>query len=488
MTLGKLGRGQKLILSFMALALIGALALLGMLVQQGIPKSPLPTIVLSPSATLPFRTAVVATPQAPATPVPTATDQALPTPSRSGAVAEILAARRIEELTRDVGQIRELPRRQEIPLNFLSEQEIVTYLRRLLADLRQQDFVQRQQVLLTALDLLPAPGEAFPPTVQTRASQLIAFYDPAEAQIFIGPAGRDSDPPDIGLLHQYAHALIDQHFSLSSFARDAANADVARARDALIEGDAMTVLMMHSFEDLDASDDAQALNKLALYLSQAELTDYEGYFTALAMRDVFIFPYREGTRFVAALLRADWWPAVNAAYLDPPVSTEQILHPDKYISIPRDEPRTVRLPDLSQDLGEGWQLAAQDVLGELILRAHLDVYLPDTSEAQSAASGWDGDLAAVWRDEDGHEVLVMRIVWDSPLEAVEFTHSYVTLIERRLRGATRVLRPILPLNGRWWRGEGGNVYLEQTGNTVLIIWAPDTDTMERALAAFVFEE
>jgi hypothetical protein len=488
MTSGKLGRGQKFILSFMALALIGALALLGTLVRQGIPTSPLPTVILSPSTTPPFKTDVVATPRAGATPVPIATDQTLPTPSRSGAVAEVLAARRIKELTRDVGQIRGLPRQQEIPLNFLSEQEMAILLRRLLADSQRRDFVQRQQILLAALDLLPAPGEAFPPTVQTRARQLVAFYDPAEAQIFIGPAGRDSDPPDISLVHQYAHALIDQHFSLSSLAQDAANADAERARDALMEGDAMAVLMMHTFEELDPKDNARALDESALYLAEAELTDYEGYFADRAMRDVFVFPYREGARFVSALLQGGWWPAVDAAYLDPPASTEQILHPDKYTSSPRDEPRTVRLPDLSQDLGEGWQLAAQDVLGELILRAHLDVYLPDTSEAQSAAAGWDGDLAAAWRDGDGREVLVMRIVWDSPIEAVEFVRNYITLIDRRLRGASRVLRSILPLNGRWWRGEEGNAYLEQVGNTVLIIWAPDTETMERALGAFVLVE
>ena len=92
-------------------------------------------------------------------------------------------------------------------------------------------------------------------------------------------------------------------------------------------------------------------------------------------------------------MQAGWWPAVNAAYLDPPVSTEQVLHPEKYIGTPRDVPRDVRVPDLGEDLGEGWRLVAQDVLGELILGAHLDRYLPDTQEALVAAAGWDGDRA-----------------------------------------------------------------------------------------------
>jgi hypothetical protein len=313
---------------------------------------------------------------------------------------------------------------------------------------------------------------------------VIAFYDPDQAQIFIGPAGRDSDPPDISLVHQYAHALIDQHFELSSLEGETAGADALRARDALIEGDATAVLALHSFGGVEQAD----LDALAEHLSQVELTDYEGYLTSRSMSEVVLFPYREGARFVEALLQAGWWPAVNAAYLDPPVSTEQILHPEKYISTPRDVPRTVRVPDLGEDLGEGWRLVAQDVLGELILSAHLDQYLPDTQEALAAAAGWDGDRAVVWQDLEGREVLVIRSFWDSDAEATEFVQSYATVIDRRLRGASSVLRSIVPTGGRWWRGETGNAYIQQERDAVLIIWAPDTDTMEQVLAVFVFDE
>lgn len=469
----------------MALALVGVLVVLGVYVAQDTPTSPLSTLI-------PFapRTTVTVTAQASAVPGSVALEGVSPTPSRSEPAAEVLAARRIEGLIREVGQIRELPKQQEIPFNFVSAEEMSNYLRRMRADSGRRALIQRQHALLAALDLLPAPDEAFPPPVQTRVKHLVAFYDTAEAQIFVGPLGRDSDPPDFSLVHQYAHALVDQHFSLSSLTTRWPNADAARARDALMEGDATAVLAMHRFDGLNQAD----LDELAGHLSEAELTDYEGYPTSRAMREAYAFPYREGTRFVTALLQAGWWPAVNAAYLDPPVSTEQILHPEKYVNTPRDEPRAVRLPDLSEDLGEGWRLITQDVLGELILRAHLDQYLPSTPEAQAAAAGWDGDLAAVWYDSStestegsgSREVLVMRSLWDSVAEADEFVRSYVTLIDRRLRGASLIVRPILPRGGRWWRGERGNAYLQQAGSAVLIIWAPDTDTMERVLAVFVF--
>jgi hypothetical protein len=382
-----------------------------------------------------------------------------------------------------VGQVRELPRQQEIVFNFLSEQETAAYLRRVLDDVERQVFVQRQHTLLAALHLLPAPGQTFAPAVQVRARRVIAFYDLDEAQIFVGPAGQSSDPPDASLVHQYAHALVGQHFDLSSFVSAGANGDAMRARDALLQGDAAAVMAIHSFGSVQQA----GADALAERLFDVELSAYEGYPTTRAMREVFVFPYRDGMHFVAALLQANWWPDVNVAYLDPPVSTEQILHPEKYVNTPRDEPRAVSLPDLGAGLDEGWRRVSQDVLGELLLRAHLDQYLPDTPQAQAAAAGWDGDLAAVWRDdwatpEDSpREILVLRTSWDSVDEANEFVSSYVELIERRLHNASRVRRASLPRGGRWWRGIEGDAYLHQTGDDVLIIWTPDTETMELVL-------
>jgi len=473
----RFSRGEKLILGGMAVALIAVLVVLGSFIQQSVLTSPLPTAVLPVSRT-------TAAPLVRATPSFIPSTQITPSASDSAVAAEVMAARRIEELNRNVGQIRELPKQQEIPLNFLDIDEMTAYLRRVLADSAQGRFVEQQQLLLAALNLLPKPDEAFPPAVQTRARQVVAFYDPSQAQIFIGPAGRDSDAPDISLVHQYAHALIDQHFDLSFQEAELTDADALRAHDALIEGDATAVLAMHSFGSVERVD----LDALAEHLSQVEVTNYEGYLTSRAMRDVVLFPYREGARFVGALLQTGWWPAVNAAYLDPPVSTEQILHPEKYTGTPRDTPRTVRVPDLSEDLGEDWRLVAQDVLGELVLGAHLDQYLPDTPEALAAAAGWDGDRMVLWQDLEGREVLVIRTLWDSDAEAAEFVQGYAAVIDRRLQGASRVLRSIVPRGGRWWRGETGDAYIQQEEDTVLIIWTPDTDTMERVLAVFVFDE
>lgn len=474
---GGLSRRQKLIVAVMMVTLVAVLVALTSLVRGNVANSPLPTAVLPVAQ-------ATETPQLAKTSGPDPLSESAPTVSAISEADGVKTARLIQTFSTAVGKIRELPKQQEIPLNLLDTQEMTSYLRAIRTDPAHRDNVQQQQLLLAALDLTPRVDEAFPTTVQTRAKNVIAFYDPQQQQIFIGPAGLASEEPDISLVHQFAHAFIDQHFDLSNLLDEEPSGDAVRALDALVEGDAMLVLGLHHLGRVDDDD----LDELALHVATSELTDYEDYRTSRASDDLVSFPYRAGARFAAALLEAGWWPSVNAAYLDPPVSSEQILHPAKYIEEPRDTPLVVRLPDLAENLAENWIMVAEDVLGELVLRSHLDYHLPSTPEAASAAEGWDGDLAALWQDEEGREVLVLRSVWDSTQDAVEFANAYTALIESRLSNPRRVRRSIVPRGGRWWRGEQGDAYLQREDDTVLVIWAPDSDVMERVLSAFVFSE
>lgn len=74
-----------------------------------------------------------------------------------------------------------------------------------------------------------------------------------------------------------------------------------------------------------------------------------------------MFPYEYGFTFVEFLFEKNGFDSIDAAFLDPPVSTEQILHPERY---PWDEPKKVTLPELENTLGETWTLIDQNVMGE----------------------------------------------------------------------------------------------------------------------------
>jgi hypothetical protein len=193
------------------------------------------------------------------------------------------------------------------------------------------------------------------------------------------------------------------------------------------------------------------------------------------------FPYLEGSYFVYNLwVEAGFrWDRVNAAYDAPPVSSEQVMHPEKYFA--RDEPQVLTLPDLGPVLGEGWQEVDRDVLGEIGLLAWLLDHL-DYQAAAEGAAGWDGDKYTLWLNGHGAHVLVVRTVWDAPGEAAQFFETFTDYLTRRSLGV-----PELILNEpgrRIWEYEGRATYLARANGQVLIILTPDRAVLDRVRSLF----
>ena len=77
---------------------------------------------------------------------------------------------------------------------------------------------------------------------------------------------------------------------------------------------------------------------------------------------------------------------MNGALKRFPVSTEQVLHPDRF---PSDRPTAVDVLDLSDELGPGWGDLDVMEVGEAWLSTMLGLRL-SSSVAEGAAAGWDG--------------------------------------------------------------------------------------------------
>ncbi|KPK10021.1 MAG: hypothetical protein AMJ56_09255, partial [Anaerolineae bacterium SG8_19] len=97
---------------------------------------------------------------------------------------------------------------------------------------------------------------------------------------------------------------------------------------------------------------------------------------------------------------------MNVAWQNLPQSTEQIIHPDRYLA--GDLPEIVALPPLTDTLGIGWTRLEEATLGEFLLREYLGQQLDET-EVETAATGWGGDRYAVYWHQDNEElVMVLR--------------------------------------------------------------------------------
>jgi hypothetical protein len=182
---------------------------------------------------------------------------------------------------------------------------------------------------------------------------------------------------------------------------------------------------------------------------------------------VLTFPIQQGVGFARGLYLKAGWAGVDQAYADPPVSTEQILHPERY---PKDTPRNPDLPDLAPTLGPGWTTDDTGVLGEWRSLLVLESFL-GTEEAVLAASGWDGDRYALLSGPEGSRTaLVLLTRWDTVRDAHEFSGAFRTYGENRFGPSRRAGTSLT------WTTQAGVIVLDVGNDQTLWIEAPDVAT------------
>jgi len=293
-----------------------------------------------------------------------------------------------------------------------------------------------------------------------------ATYSPLDKQVLIVDKLRDHSL----LTHEFTHALQDQHFDLMKllFARPY-NFDRAESLFAVIEGDAMNVQRRmeqgeaygrRPLEDIQK----QERDRFAGYLKEV------GAFFPPLLTESFIFRYRDGARFVEGVRRARGQSGVDALFERPPVSTEQILHPEKYEA--NEQPRDVQVDDAVFG-ANGWESVTSTALGEVGVRGLLMAGVLE-KEATRAATGWGGDRAYLFERPGGTPLFVWKTVWDRPVEAQEFFDAYNSL--RRSTGAQiGEYSATGDVAYAVWRESGRTTILRRSGDTVIVIRGAEAD-------------
>jgi hypothetical protein len=137
-----------------------------------------------------------------------------------------------------------------------------------------------------------------------------------------------------------------------------------------------------------------------------------------------LFPYFRGMVFCARQTNDGGWKALDEAYRKPPLSTEQILHPEKY-KAELDVPMAIDLGKL--EAGEPWKEVGRNVVGEMQLGILLKKH-----GGKTAAVGWDGDQFATFEGPNDQLALVWFSTWDSPEDAKRFESAYARFQSTKL--------------------------------------------------------
>lgn len=378
-----------------------------------------------------------------------------------------------------VSDLRELEPTTEVPKAFMNNDELRQEIETNWFEDYTPEDARDDALVLSTFDFLSPDLDLYSLYLDLLTEQVAGFYDSEEDEFFlIGDEENLEGFQRLTFAHEYVHALQDQHYDLESYDRDALadeNPDAERALTALIEGDAELITEQYLVEHF-SPDDMQVLFD---QVDQFDSTVLDGS-PEILQRDL-TFPYAEGTAFVRALYAEGGWRLVDDAYTNPPASTEQILHPERYLK--EEEPQPVTLEPTLDVLGAGWRLVDEGTLGEFYLLAYLEQQV-DPTVAAEAADGWGGDRYAVFQHEDsGQLVMVLRMAWDAPGDAAEFAEAY------RTYGAGRAGRD--PTTARedltCWTAQD-YLCMALNGSEAWVVLGPNRPTVRPVLAQYAISD
>ena len=135
------------------------------------------------------------------------------------------------------------------------------------------------------------------------------------------------------------------------------------------------------------------------------------------------FPWRRGAVFALTLHEEGGFRKLDEAFGRPPVSTEQILHPEKYFQ--GEAPVEIDgAPAEAFLAARGYRAIYRTVLGELGATLFLETHLP-RREGPVAAGGWAGDTLAVFEKDGAAPLVLWATEWDTEAEAAAFEKDVV---------------------------------------------------------------
>jgi hypothetical protein len=383
--------------------------------------------------------------------------------------------------------LRKIPFKHEVKRDVTKRENMKALILKEIDEDMTPDEFRANELAMKAFGLIPRDYNLKEVLAQVYAEEVAAFYDPKTKTMHLieepkvkekkpptflerlfGKSGEfDKDENKTVIAHELTHALADQHYDLDAM-QEAIKKDDDRslALDALIEGEATLAMFGVGMDDWEGNDIIHlpaermefTFNLLAPFMpvmgAGKTLRD-----APPIISESMIFPYFRGMVFCAKLANEGGWAAVDEVYRNPPLSTEQIMHPEKYRAKP-DFPMTIDLGTLKA--GDGWKEVGRNVLGEMqtaiLLRKH---------GGKTAAAGWDGDRYAVFEDAKQSLGLVWLSTWDTEDDAREFARGYVAYQTAKVGNLGA---PANPIPDSVWRNLDDRLYVVQRkGRDVAVV-------------------
>jgi hypothetical protein len=333
----------------------------------------------------------------------------------------------VDEMLRTLSDITGWKVQRTVPAEILSKDNFRKMVEEGVKDAEGNKETRAAETTLKMFGLVPQDFNLARESGDLLAEQAAAFYDYKKKRLFVLDSTKNDNEQVIALAHELAHALADQQHPLRKFINDADGDEQATARQAVIEGQATWL----SWAYLSKKSGGRGEVPHALLDRLAEGTgasgdDFPVFSQApLYIRESLTFPYTEGMRFQDAVDRELGPAAFERVFRDPPRSTEQIMHPQTYLT--SRVPTMPALPHLEEAAGKAagrFKVLTDGDVGEFDYGVLLRQYIGE-SEGREAASHWRGGVYRLYEHKGvKYPVLVHSSEWDSPAAAKNFFELY----------------------------------------------------------------
>jgi hypothetical protein len=321
----------------------------------------------------------------------------------------------IQEVEHEVESVRGLKYLHPVKAEPVTQEQITRELTQAFDDSYPAGFYDRRTAAWQTIGVIPTDVTIRDALLAFQTGQVVGFYNPVDGElVYIGDDQLDMTEQFV-LAHELTHAIDDQHFDLTRLDRIAAGCrdEAFEAAVGAVEGNAQyfAAQVLTRFPNVAAgigdAGGAGIPESVPPFITELQL-----------------WPYEAGQSFITSLASRGGLEEINRAIVDPPVTTEQVIHPDQF---PAPAPRTPDVADLSKQLGAGWGDLDVMQVGEEWLHAMLGLRV-DPGVATDAAAGWNGGVYRAWTDGTDSAVL-FRTAWDSSEDAQEFSEAMNRWIE-----------------------------------------------------------
>lgn len=328
----------------------------------------------------------------------------------------------MNEIQQQVMQLRGLQLTADLKRDLMTPEELQDkVINDFFKDYTTED-AQNDEKILDTLGLINSGFDLRQFYLDLYSEQIAGYYDNETKEMYVIAGENFGGMERMTYAHEFNHVLQDQTYDMENGLKlndDHCEVDTeyCAATTALIEGDSSLAEQLW-FMQYGTKQDQKDLTAFQNSYASPVYDSAPNY-----MKEDFLFPYSQGFDFVYGLYQNGGWDAVDEAFLNPPVTTEQILHPEKY---PSDQPVAVEMPDFSPVLGAGWEELDHNVMGEwytylILAKGSSSQFTMDDEESKMAAAGWGGDTYVYYAPADSSDYLfAWRSTWETSPDMNEF--------------------------------------------------------------------